>query len=162
MIPIEINEKEYQWAAYAGILRRQEAQANGQKDKAGFKSLGKGYDTDIQAAVGEFIASLAVGVPWRGPGGRGEPDLVGGYQVKTISRMADHHLILREGHDNPNDIFILVSATSNHLLWWVIGWIEGWVGMAMAEKRNPSSDDRPECYMIAQGILKNIRDLERR
>lgn len=153
LLKIEISQREYQWASYAGIIRQEEAKENRRRNAHG---LTKDTNEHIVGAVGEFIASLALGVPWRGPGMFRGDDLVGGYQVRSSERI-DGQLILRP-KDPDNSIFVLVVG--GPLKWYVPGWILGKDGKQKEFWDSPGYGGRPSAYFIPQLALKPIKDLQ--
>lgn len=159
-LPVVITPEEYEWAAYAGMVRRRSAKAQGHRDAYGFDEADgtNGWEIDIDGAVGEYVASLAIGTPWRGPGMLDGDDLMGGYQVRTTQRL-DGGLILRPKKDRDNDIFILV--TGHYLNWVVVGWILGGDGKRMTELTSMGKN-RPAAYLVPQEALSDIRSLSHR
>lgn len=156
VIPIEISQTEYKWASYAGIIRNEEAIANSRRHAYGLKSLD--HNEHIIGAVGEFIASLAIGVPWRGPGQFRGDDLVGGYQVRSSDKL-NGCLILRP-KDPDNSIFILVVG--GPLKYYVPGWILGRDGKQKEFWESPGLGKRPSAFFVPQMALRSIRELKTR
>jgi hypothetical protein len=151
---ITISQLEYQWAAYAGILRNKESTEAGRQ--SAYRITDKAENLHILGAVGEFIASLAIGVPWRGPGSLRGDDLVGGYQVRSTERL-NGSLILRR-KDSDDAIFILVAG--GPLKWIVPGWILGRDGKQKEFRGDPTGKGRPSAYFVPQLALKPIKDLK--
>jgi len=154
IVKIEISEIENQWASYAGLLRDEEAKRNKRRNAYGCPG---DQNEGPLGAVGEFVASLAIGVPWRGPGMFRGDDLVGGYQVRTTERL-NGSLILRP-KDPSDSIYILVVG--GPLKWYVPGWILGRDGKLKEFWDSPGYGGRPSAYFIPQLALKPIKDLKR-
>jgi len=152
VVQVEISELEYKWASYAGILRNEDSIQKGRRHAYGLTNY---TDENVVGAVGEFIASLVIGVPWRGPGTFQGEDLVGGYQVRASKRL-NADLTIRP--KDPNDaIYILVVG--GPLKWQVPGWILGKDGKQKEFWDDPTYSGRPSAYFVPQLALKSIKDL---
>lgn len=115
---VTLNRNEFDWAVYAGVLRHHDAVSRGNRRADGTKAT---YDEDILGAIGEFVVSLALRVPWRGPGSIGTEDLVGGFEVRTTSHQNGRLIIKKKDRDDMP--VILVTGTDQLLVWNVNGWI---------------------------------------
>jgi hypothetical protein len=115
-----------------------------------------GESMHMLGAVGEFVASLALGVPWRGPGSFRGDDLVGGYQVRATSN--EKGCLIIRSRDSDNDIFILVVG--GPLKWSVPGWILGKDGKQREFRIDPTGKGRPSAYFVPQLALKPIKYLK--
>lgn len=153
MIKITITRAEYVWAVYAGILRQHQNTLgkNTRKDAHGLDGS-HGYDSHTLGAVGEFVASLAFGVPWRGPG-KFRGDDIPGFQVRA-SRRSNGDLILHKT-DGDDDRFVLVTGQT--LQWKVVGWIKGRDGKQERFWNDPVGG-RP-AYFVPQSELRPIEEL---
>lgn len=151
-IKVSISEREYKWAEYAGVLRNEQAV------EAGHRSIYGGLKNCIAVhktgALGEFVASLAMGVSWRGPGIFNGED-INGYQVRT-TRRSEGSLILRS-KDNDEDKYILVTGTKSPLTWWVHDWIYARQGKIKVFSNNPNG--RASAYFVDQAALRILKDL---
>lgn len=150
---INITKAEYVWAAQAGIIRQQQniLRETQRKDAYGADPA-HGYDLNTLGAVGEYVASIALGVTWRGPGiFRGED--IAGYQVRTRPRL-DWDLIL---HDEDPDDARFVLVVGGPLLWSVPGWIVARDGKKKVFWRDPAGG-RP-AYFVPQDRLRPIKEL---
>jgi hypothetical protein len=146
---ITLSPLEYTHAAQAGFLRQAANICKGRADAYGFS--GDGYNEHITGAIGEFVVSLALGLPWRGPGSLRAPD-VGQLQVRATQR-PNGSLILHDG-DNDADPFVLV--TGSFPTFTVRGYIWGRQG-----KRPQFWNDqikRP-AYFVPQSALRPLSDL---
>jgi hypothetical protein len=153
-VKVTITVPEYSWAAHAGVSRQHQNVLRGRVHANGCAA---GYDPHVTGAVGEFVASLAVGVPWRGPGQfRGE-DLAGGHQLQV--RATEHRngrLIL---HPDDPDECPFVLATGGPLEWTVPGWVYG--GDGKADDYWPGPHPQRPAFYVPQDRLRPVSDLRR-
>ena len=132
-------------AEFGGQLRSKEAAHR--KPKAGADDSPKLH---IHGAAGEYMACLAKGVSWQGPGTfRGED--IKGHDVRTVFK-PNGPLRLRKG-DNPDLKYILVAPTSNRLIWNVYDWIYGWQGMQDIFWVKKPTNGRLSLWEVDQGAL---------
>lgn len=154
MITIKITHTEYYWVAFAGMLRQWQS-ALRENPRAEFygHDASKGYDDHILGCLGEYAASLAIGLPWRGPGVfRG--DDIAGFQVRT-TRHSGGDLILHK-KDKDNARFILVTGTD--FQWDVCGWITARDGKQKQFWEDKVQNGRP-AFFVPQWALKPIGEL---
>ena len=150
---VVITPPEYGWAAHAGIARQHQNLLKGRVDAHGCTA---GYDPHVTGAVGEFVASLALGVPWRGPGQFRGDDLAGRrLQVRATSNRSGR-LILHP--DDPDECYFVLSA-GGPLEWLVVGWILG-VDGKLAEYWPGPNPQRP-AYYVPSSRLRPIGELRR-
>lgn len=145
---VTATQNELNWAIYAGILRHQEAVANNRTRPDGTQST---YDDDITGSIGEFIVSLALGLPWRGPGSFRGDDIVGGFEVRATHNYTNGRLIIRPTDSNTKP-FIFVRGTVNPLVWHVYGWIHGNEGKLDMFKEG-------KIYYVEKEFLRPITEL---
>ena len=132
-------------AEFGGQLRAKEAAHR--KPKAGADDNPKLH---ILGAAGEYMACLANGVSWQGPGTfRGED--IKGFDVRTVQK-SNGPLRLREG-DDPNRKYILATPTSDKLVWNIYDWIYGWQGMQDIFWVEKPRNGRDSLWEVDQGAL---------
>jgi hypothetical protein len=148
ILEVTVTQEEFDKGVQAGVSRHTDALIKKHARADGTKTT---WDEDINGAIGEYIASIALEKEWNLPGGVGQPDLVGGIEVRTITS-SDRSLLIKfkDKEDRP---FVLVVGTGNHLVWRVTGWIYGRDG------KKPEYNAGPY-YLVDQAQLNPILDLK--
>lgn len=155
-LTITIDKKTYEFAANAGKLRQKENRALGRVHRWGLE--GNGEAEDEQGAVGEYIAGLATGIFWPGPGTVKGADIGRNLQVRTGKSYTDR-LIL---HPDDADEAVFISVVGEFPTYQVMGWCYGregkrkpyWWTPPVKNGRKP----RP-AYFVPNEILRPIGDL---
>jgi|SRR5689334_7447963 len=143
------RQEDFNWAAQVGFFRHINARINKNTRGDGTTTT---WDDDINGALGEYVAHLGLGVEWNIPGGVGEPDLVGGIEVRTI--MSDDRRLLIKPKDKDDSPYVLVIGTDNHLVWRITGYLHGRDG-----KKALFKDHLRPIYLVDQAYLNTIREL---
>ena len=117
---VTLTETEMKNAAWYGIQRNIENINKGRESAHGHGGQND-WQLHIEGVAGELAVSKALGIPWKGKGAIGEPDLSNGDEV----RQAGSHnlkLIIRPG-DKEDARYWLVTGRYGHYI--VHGWIWG-------------------------------------
>lgn len=149
ILEVTLEQHRYNAAAAQGLIRHVRAQALGHTRADGTKTT---WDEDINGALGEYIASLALDKEWNLPGGVGQSDLIGGIEVRTI--MSGDRKLLIKPKDKDDSPFVLVIGTDNHLIWRVAGYLHGRDG-----KKALFKDPYRPIYLVDQAYLNPILEL---
>lgn len=149
---VTITPIEFVWSSYAGVLREQQNELKGRRHRFGCAA---GYDAHVTGAVGEFVASLALGVPWRGPGALRGDDLVGRLQVRATEHR-NGRLIL---HPDDLDDVPYVLAAGGPLEWTVAGWTYGADGKL--DDYWPGPNPHRPAFYVPTSRLRPIGELRR-
>src|SRR5690348_4261345 len=147
------SQEEYDDAASEGTRRTQECIEKGIKNRVG---TSRSMISDEDAAVGEYVASLATGKAWTGRNNFKGDDLEGGFEVKT-SKKPDGRLRV-EPNVRPGLVHILVTPTDNHLVWIVQGWITAEEAWKLAPKDDPGNRGLP-IHLVPQYLLNGMDTL---
>lgn len=146
ILEVTIEQGDYDLAALKGFKRHLQAVVNGNTRRDGTKAT---WDDDINGALGEYIASLGLEREWNYPGGVGQPDLVGGIEVRTI--MSNDRRLLVKSKDKDDSPFVLVVGTRSHLVWKITGYIYG-----NEAKKTVFQDPTGPYYLVDQAFLHPI------
>ena len=150
ILEVTITQEDYNLAALKGFKRHLSARINNNIRGDGTKAT---WDDDINGALGEYIASLGLGKEWNYPGGVGQPDLVGGIEVRTV--MSDDRRLLIKPKDKDDSPYVLVIGTDNHLVWRITGYLHARDG-----KKATFKDPLRPIYLVDQAYLNPILELK--
>jgi hypothetical protein len=150
LLEVVLEQEEYDWAARMGFARHREALINKNVRADGTKTT---WDEDINGAIGEYVASVGLEKEWNIPGGVGQPDLVGGIEVRTV--MSEDRKLLIKPKDKDDSPFVLVIGTDKHLVWRMPGWLRGGDG-----KKATFKDRLLPIYLVDQQYLNPILELK--
>lgn len=151
ILEVTLTQDDFDWGARIGYFRHISALKNKHARADGTKTT---WDDDINGALGEYVASVALGIEMNLPGGVGEPDLKGGIEVRTI--MSDDRRLLLKPKDKDDSPFVLVLGTDNHLVWRIPGYLHGRDG-----KKAVFKDPLRPIYLVDQQYLNPILELKK-
>jgi len=115
---VTLTPAEFRFATRAGFERQVENLIARRVDGNDFR--GDGWQVAAMGAVGEFVAAVALGLPWRGPGTLRGPD-VGPLQVKWTG-YEKGKLIVKET-DDAGPRYLLVTGVYPRFT--LRGWLPG-------------------------------------
>lgn len=159
MIEVKLTWPEMLRAAEVGVLRRLETVVSGKHNLSGLDPASKGWDWDIQGAIGELAYCKFRQIYWpgyvRGSDRKSGDVRDGDVDVEVRCGSQRHYrLIVHEG-DRDDLVNVLVVGDGNRgMTYWVVGWMYGAEAKQVGSFESPTGGFKD--YFVNQAALHKV------